>query len=65
MNVRRMEAEVIRDSLLHLAGRLDSRMGGPDLPIDFAETGQPPLDLLPLRTRRSHPAPDHVRCPER
>ncbi len=38
MNVRRMEAEVIRDSLLHLAGRLDSRMGGPDLPVASAET---------------------------
>jgi hypothetical protein len=38
MHVRRMEAEVIRDSLLHLAGRLDSRMGGVDLPVASAET---------------------------
>jgi hypothetical protein len=38
MNVRRMEAEVVRDSLLHLAGRLDMRMGGPDLPVKAAET---------------------------
>jgi mono/diheme cytochrome c family protein len=30
-NVRRMEAEVVRDSLLHLAGRLDVARGGPDL----------------------------------
>jgi hypothetical protein len=30
-----MEAEVVRDSLLHVAGVLDSTMGGPD--IDFAE----------------------------
>jgi hypothetical protein len=39
MNVRRMEGEVIRDSLLFLAGRLDSRLGGPELPIDSAEAG--------------------------
>lgn len=31
MNSRRMEAEVVRDSVLHVAGRLDCRMGGPDL----------------------------------
>jgi hypothetical protein len=39
MNPRRMEGEVIRDTLLALAGRLDSRMGGPDLPIAAAEAG--------------------------
>lgn len=39
MNPRRMEAEVIRDSLLHLAGRLDSTRGGPDLPVSAAEEG--------------------------
>ncbi|MBM3954557.1 MAG: DUF1549 domain-containing protein [Planctomycetes bacterium] len=31
MNVGRMEAEVVRDSLLHLAGRLDPTRGGPEL----------------------------------
>jgi hypothetical protein len=30
-NTRRMEAEVVRDSLLHLAGRLDVTRGGEDL----------------------------------
>ncbi len=39
MNARRMEGEVIRDSLLFLAGSLDSTLGGPDLPIDSAEAG--------------------------
>jgi cytochrome c553 len=34
MNSQRMEAEVIRDSLLWLGGALDETMGGP--PIDFA-----------------------------
>jgi hypothetical protein len=31
MNVGRMEAEVVRESLLHLAGRLDPTRGGPEL----------------------------------
>jgi hypothetical protein len=31
MNPRRMEAEVVRDSILYLAGQLDATMGGPDL----------------------------------
>ncbi len=31
MNSRRMESEAVRDSLLHLAGRLDPRMGGQEL----------------------------------
>jgi hypothetical protein len=31
MNATRMEAEVIRDSLLHLSGELDLAMGGPPL----------------------------------
>lgn len=39
MNPRRMEAEVIRDSLLHLAGRLDPAQGGPALPVAAAEEG--------------------------
>ncbi|HMJ89812.1 MAG TPA: DUF1553 domain-containing protein, partial [Candidatus Acidoferrum sp.] len=31
MNSRRMEAELVRDNLLHVAGELDSAMGGPDI----------------------------------
>jgi hypothetical protein len=31
MNVRRMEAETVRDSLLTLAGKLDRSMGGPEI----------------------------------
>ncbi len=38
MNVRRMEGEVIRDALLSLSGRLDATMGGPEAPIDFADS---------------------------
>jgi len=37
MNTRRMEAQVVRDSLLHLAGLLDTKMGGPSInPGDVA-----------------------------
>jgi hypothetical protein len=31
MNTRRMEAEVVRDSVLALAGKLDTTMGGPEI----------------------------------
>ena len=40
MNPGRMEGEVIRDTVLFLAGRLDSTIGGPDLPIESADTGR-------------------------
>jgi hypothetical protein len=33
MNSKRMEAQAIRDSLLHLAGQLDSTFGGPSLSV--------------------------------
>jgi hypothetical protein len=33
MNPVRMEAEVVRDSLLHLAGDLDPKVGGPPVPV--------------------------------
>ncbi len=32
MNSRRMEAEVVRDSVLSVADRLDRRLGGPEIP---------------------------------
>ena len=38
MNVGRMEAEVVRDSLLHCAGRLDLRQGGQELENDQSMT---------------------------
>ena len=40
MNARRMEAEIIRDSVLHVAGRLDSVMGGPELDVAKGETSR-------------------------
>jgi hypothetical protein len=38
MNSVRMEAEVVRDSLLHLAGELDLTTGGPSMPVNDATT---------------------------
>jgi hypothetical protein len=38
MNPSRMEAEVVRDSVLHLAGALDPKMGGQELENTEAET---------------------------
>lgn len=34
MNPIRMDSEVVRDSLLHLAGELDMTMGGPSIPVN-------------------------------
>jgi hypothetical protein len=38
MNPRRMESQLVRDSLLHLSGRLDLTLGGPSLDPAKAET---------------------------
>lgn len=38
MNTRRMEAELVRDNVLELAGKLDVTMGGPDLGQDLGLT---------------------------
>jgi len=38
MNPRRMESQVVRDSLLHLAGKLDLTIGGPSLDPASSET---------------------------
>src|SRR4029079_7070599 len=34
MNPVRMEAQIVRDSLLHLAGELELTMGGPSIPVN-------------------------------
>ncbi len=39
MNVRRMEGEVVRDSVLFLSRRLDPRIGGPESSVAAAEAG--------------------------
>eukprot|EP00913_Durusdinium_trenchii_P013424 g12605.t1 len=37
-NSRRMEAEVVRDAVLHLAGSLDLKRGGPEIPASQGQT---------------------------
>ena len=34
LDPRRMDAETVRDSVLHVAGQLDTTLGGPDLPSE-------------------------------
>jgi len=36
-NVQRMEGEIVRDNLLHVSGRLDSQLGGPDIDQNLAQ----------------------------
>ncbi len=38
--LRRMEGEIVRDNLLHLAGRLDATMGGPDIDHQQAQSSR-------------------------
>src|SRR5262249_41249532 len=40
MNERRMEAEAVRDSILFLAGQLDTTMGGPEIDETEAEVSR-------------------------
>lgn len=40
MNVRRLEAEILRDSLLSISGRLNPKVGGKSVPVTFNEEGQ-------------------------
>ncbi|MFO0927594.1 MAG: DUF1549 domain-containing protein [Gemmataceae bacterium] len=61
--VRRLEAEAVRDSLLHAAGALDDRIGGPEIAQDlgltvprrslyFAHHGETRMAFLDLFRRR-------------
>lgn len=40
MNVRRLEAETLRDSLLAISGKLNPRIGGAPVPVMYNEEGQ-------------------------
>ena len=40
MNVLRLEAETLRDSLLAVSGRLNPRLGGEPVPVTYNEQGQ-------------------------
>ncbi|MDZ4404941.1 PSD1 and planctomycete cytochrome C domain-containing protein [Prosthecobacter sp.] len=40
MNVRRLEAEILRDTLLAVGGKLNPKVGGAPVPVMFNEEGQ-------------------------
>jgi hypothetical protein len=40
MNLRRLEAETLRDALLAVSGQMNDRVGGPPVPVMFTEAGQ-------------------------
>jgi hypothetical protein len=58
-NVRRLEAETIRDALLAVSGKLNPKAGGPPVPVMFTEEGQVVIGIdttdktLPPRTPRA------------
>ena len=52
---RRLEAEAIRDSILHLGGQLSDQIGGPDVDTELAESS--PRRSLYLRLSRVDRAP--------
>ena len=63
MPLRRLEAEVIRDSLLAVGGTLDRSMGGPPVPVDVKADGslapkdgdRPRRSVYLLARRNYHP----------
>ena len=60
-----MEGEVVRDSVLFLAGRLDPTIGGPDQPVASAEAGTRRTLYYRYASGDQHPVPDDVRRRER
>lgn len=59
-NVRRLDAEVIRDSILAASGSLEGAMFGPPIPISADDTGQvvvagPPRRSVYVQARRTQP----------
>ena len=45
MNLRRLEAETLRDALLAVSGQINDHLGGPPVPVMFSETGQVVLGI--------------------
>src|SRR5205814_2084289 len=50
MNVRRLQAEEVRDALLAVSGDLFPRMYGPPVPVSVDETGLAVVGLIPTDT---------------
>ena len=65
MNTRRLEAEVVRDSVFYTAGNLDLTRGGPDIACTLASDHAAAEHLLPARLRKANQVPGTVRRRER
>jgi hypothetical protein len=52
MNPKRLEAQIVRDSLLHVAGVLDLTMGGPSIPV--ADTDSRRRSLYFVHSHNEH-----------
>jgi hypothetical protein len=55
MSVRRLEAEVIRDMMLDVSGMLNTRQGGPPVPVMADQVGQFVLGIENLNAGRPGP----------
>jgi hypothetical protein len=53
-NVRRLEAETLRDALLAVSGKLDRKAGGPPVPVMVTEEGQVVLGIDTRDTAGRH-----------
>src|SRR5437867_10659631 len=68
MNPRRMEAEIVRDSLLAVSGQLDPTMGGPEIDIDKSdETRRRSIYLqhtpdVPMQFLKTFDSPNTTEC---
>ena len=60
MNPRRMEAEAVRDNVLHVAGSLDRTIGGPDLDPELGLKSTAPQLVLPPRQGKACDVPAAV-----
>lgn len=53
MNLKRLEAEVVRDSILAVSGKLDTTAGGPPVMLKFQSDGKIVVDASQLSTPTS------------
>ncbi len=65
MNPRRMESELVRDNVLHVAGSLDPTLGGPDLDPETALDHAAPQPVLPAREGEAGHLPAALRLGQR
>ena len=65
MNPRRMEAEAVRDNVLHVAGNLDQNLGGPDLDPETGLKSHAAQLVLPACQGKARDVPPALRLAQR